>query len=76
MIPLWLKSKKPRECKKTLKCEWKSQESGGGDRKGKHQMREKPQVQLSEGCLLDSRANLGWALDNHLPFALGEDYKF
>ncbi|KAL1540781.1 hypothetical protein AAHA92_25084 [Salvia divinorum] len=38
-------------------------------------MREKRQAQVSKGCLLDSRANLGRALDNPWPFTLGEKYK-
>ena len=53
----------------------KSRESGGGERKEKYQMREKPQAQVSKGCLLDSKVNLGWAPNDPLPLALGEETK-
>ncbi|XP_047953571.1 uncharacterized protein LOC125199674, partial [Salvia hispanica] len=38
-------------------------------------MREKPQAQVSKGCLLDSKVNLGWAPNDPLPLALGEETK-
>ncbi|XP_041989495.1 uncharacterized protein LOC121740907 [Salvia splendens] len=70
-------SKKPRERDKRQECEvQKSRESGWGERKEKYQMREKPQAQVSKGCLLDSKANLGWAPSEPLPLALGEENKF
>ncbi|XP_047968989.1 uncharacterized protein LOC125212775 isoform X4 [Salvia hispanica] len=69
-------SKKPRERDKRQECEvQKSRESGGGERKEKYQMREKPQAQVSKGCLLDSKAYLGWAPNDPLPLALGEENK-
>ncbi|XP_047975764.1 uncharacterized protein LOC125218183 isoform X2 [Salvia hispanica] len=69
-------SKKPRERDKRQECEvQKSRESGGGERKEKYEMREKPQAQVSKGCLLDSKVNLGWAPNDPLPLALGEETK-
>ena len=69
-------SKKPREHDERQECEvQKSRESGGGERKEKYQMREKPQAQVSKGCLLDSKVNLGWAPNDPLPLALGEETK-
>ncbi|XP_042026306.1 uncharacterized protein LOC121773497 [Salvia splendens] len=68
-----LQKERERDRKKMLvkECELKKpSESGGGERKIKASKGEHPQTREGNECLIASKTDLGWALNNHLSVLL------